>query len=235
MSKFYELQIEEYLHLNEYHEYYFFTKNDHRWYEIARLEEYEHFDIRLLPFEGSEQIKVDSGSDKYRMQYPPQLFFSGNFETVERIDYPVVDGYQLPVISRKFLNLLESVKPFYYDTIPVTIFDAFAKDPFLTSMALKENVKRTTEYVYLKIKQFVMLDKDNSDKNAGRSKYFYHLEVFEPDEGLDPIFRIRQCPSRIFITEAIRDAIEKLKIKKQEENKIRGIRLYDGHDFLDYV
>jgi hypothetical protein len=124
MNEFYELVPEIFHHLIEYHEVLFWKQTKARLHELRRLQEYEHFDIRLFPFAGSDKISADCESTKYRIQYPPQLFFSGNFETIEGTDYPIVDGYQLPIISKKFLNVLESVKPFDYDAIPVTIFDA---------------------------------------------------------------------------------------------------------------
>jgi hypothetical protein len=190
---------------------------------LPALEEYEHFDIRLIPFEGSEKIKADCESKKYRIDYPPELVFSGNFETLINTDYPIVDGYQLPVISKRFLKLLESVKPFEYDAIPVTIFDAFAKD--------KDNVKQTSDYVYLKIKQFILADKDNSGKEFP-SEYCSDFEIFEPEEGLDPIFRVCQCPGRLFVSQAVRDAIDAY--NRKNELRICGLRLYGGWKYIDY-
>ena len=104
MDGFYELESDKF-HLNEYHEYYFFTKKVHGLQDnyIRRLEEYEHFDMRLCPFDGSDKIKKDAESEKSHIIYPEQLYFYGDFHKskIERTDYPIIDGYQLLVISKK--------------------------------------------------------------------------------------------------------------------------------------
>ena len=84
------------------------------------MQEYEDFDIRLLPFEGSDQIKKDAESEQYRMTYPDRLYFTGDFHNskLEHTDYPIVDNYQLLVISKKLFMIIDSVKPFKRDTLP---------------------------------------------------------------------------------------------------------------------
>jgi hypothetical protein len=222
-------------HLNEYHEYFFWTFNEPRFPELRRLEEYEHFDIRLLPFEGSEQLRIDAETTKHRMAYPQPLYFTGNFETVENTDYPVVDAYQFPVVSGKLLSVLESVNPlaFTYEAVPVTIFDFLAQAPFLPNGTLRDGVKRTTAYVYLKFFQFVMMEKPRSNPSN-----FPDFDIVEPAEGLDPVFRVRQLPQCLFITAEARKAIDAYNIKANNEgDRIKGFRLYPSRswDYLDYT
>jgi hypothetical protein len=130
LNGFYEL-LSDKSHLNEYHEYFFFAKLIHGLAEneIQQLQEYEHFDIRLLPFEGSGQIKRDAESEKYHMKYPDRLYFSGDFHNskLERTDYPIVDDYQLLVISKKLSAVIDSVKPFKRGIVPTVIFDFLEK------------------------------------------------------------------------------------------------------------
>jgi hypothetical protein len=241
MNEFYELLTDHVWHLKEYHEILFFPHNKGKWSkrEITRLLKYEHFDIRLFPFEGSDNIKEDCESEEYRIQYPPQLFFSGNFETVEGTDYPVVDGYQLPIISKKFLNVLESVKPFDYDAIPITIFDAsFVEPPLLPDTVLKERIRQNSDYIYLKCKRFVMMDKEVFDKHA-RLFTTDDYAVIEPYDGLDPIFRIKQAPEKLFISEAAHKAIDEFNAKQENNDlgiKIKGLRLLSREEWhiFDY-
>ena len=233
MNNFYELLSDE-SHLNEYHEYFFFKKiNGLKDDQIRQLQEYEHFDIRLLPFEGSDKIKRDAESEKYYINYPDRLYFSGDFHEskLERTDYPIIDGYQLPVISKKLLSVIDSVKPFKRDIVPAVIFDFQEKNPFNENNELRYGVKQTSDYVYLKLFQFVTIDKVKTkiDKD---SKFFWNFNIETPDEGLDPIFRIRQFPERVFITEDVFHAINENNIKK-ESKKIEGIRLYDGGNYYN--
>jgi hypothetical protein len=234
MAAFYELMPDMFWHLKEYHEYFFFTVNEPRFPELRRLEEYEHFDIRLLPFPGSEQFRIDAETTKHRMAYPQPLYFTGNFETVENTDYPVVDAYQFPVVSRKLLSVLESVNPqaFTYEAVPVTIFDFLAKDPFLPNGALRDGVKRTTAYVYLNFFPFVLMEKPRFDSS------FPEFDIIEPDEGLDPVFRVRQLSQRLFITAEARKAIDAYNRKvNNESDRIKGFRLCPNQswDYVDYA
>ena len=64
-------------------------------------------------------------------------------------------------------------------------------------------------------------------------KYNWDFGIEMPEEGLAPIFRIRQLPGRVFITEDVYRAIEENNIKK--ENKIEGIKLYNGYEYFKLV
>jgi len=232
MNGFYELLSDEF-HLNEYHEYYFFKKiNGLKDNQIRNLEEYEHFDIRLLPFEGSDQVKNDAESEKYLMIYPERLYFTGDFHNskLERADYPIVDNYQLLVISKKLLTVIDSVKTFKRNIVPTVIFDFLEKNPFNENKELRNDIKQTSDYVYLKLFQFVMIDKESTSQYDKNTKYKWDFNIQIPEESLDPIFRIRQLPGRVFITEDVYRAIEENNIKK--ENKIEGIKLYNGSEYF---
>jgi hypothetical protein len=232
MACFYELIPDEFWHLKEYHEYFFWSFNKPRFPEIQRLEEYEHFDIRLFPFEGSEQLRMDAEKTKHRISLPEPLYFTGNFETVENTDYPVIDNYQLPVISKKLLSVLESVKPFAYRAIPVTIFDFLANDPFLPGGAFRDGVKRTTDYVYLQFFQAIVIEKSRSCSGICPD-----FEIDLPEEELDPIFRVRQLPQRLFITREARRAIDQFnRGTKDEECRLKGFRLWPSWTggYIDY-
>jgi hypothetical protein len=235
MNNFYELLPDKF-HLNEYHEYFFFKKiNGLKDDQIRRLQEYEHFDIRLFPFEGSGGIKRDAESEKYYLKYPDCLYFSGDFHEskLERADYPITDAYQLPVISKKLLTVIDSVKPFKRDIVPAVIYDFLEKAPFNENNELRNDIKQTSDYVYLKLFQFVTIDKVKT-KIEKDSKFFWNFNIEMPDEGLDPIFRIRQLPERIFITEDVFHAIDEYNIKK-ENKKIEGIKLYDGGNYYKSI
>jgi hypothetical protein len=232
MARFYELMSDEFWHLKEYHEYFFWTFNEPRFPEIRRLAEYEHFDMRLLPFEGSEQLRMDAEKTKHNISFPEPLYFIGNFETVENTDYPIIDNYQLPIISKKLLSVLESVKPFAYKAIPVTVFDFLVKDPFLPDGTLRDEVKRTTDYVYLQFFQFVLIENSRS-----RSDICPDFEIDLPEEELDPIFRVRQLPQRLFITREARRAIDQFnRSTKDQDRRLKGFRLYSNQtsDYIDY-
>jgi hypothetical protein len=235
MNGFYELLSDEF-HLNEYHEYYFFKKiNGLKDNQIRKLEEYEHFDIRLLPFEGSDQIKMDAENEKYCIKYPNCLYFTGDFHgsKLKRTDYPIVDNYQLLVISKKLLTIIDSVRPFKRDIVPTVIFDFLEKNPFNEKKEIRNNIKQTSDYVYIKLFQFVMINKENTSQYDKNTKYEWDFNIQMPEEGLDPIFRVRQLPGQVFITEDVYMAIEENNINK--ENKIEGIKLYNGSEYFKLI
>ena len=199
------------------------------------MQEYEHFDIRLLPFEGSEQIKKDAEKEKYCIKYPNCLYFTGDFHKskLERTDYPIVDNYQLLVVSKKLLSIIDLVKPFKRDIVPTVIFDFLENNPFIENREIRNDVKQTSDYVYLKLFQFVMIDRENTSQYDKNTKYKWDFNIQMPEEGLDPIFRIRQLPGRVFITEDVYRAIEENNIKK--ESKIEGIKLYNGSEYFKLI
>jgi hypothetical protein len=85
--------------------------------------------------------------------------------------------------------VLESLKPFACQSVPVTIFDFLAEDPFRTGGELRDGVKRNTDYVYLQIFQAILIEKSRSC-----SDICHDFEIDLPEEELDPIFRLRQPP-----------------------------------------
>jgi len=109
LNGFYELLSDE-SHLNEYHEYFFFKEiNGLKDNQIRQLQEYEHFDIRFLPFEGSDQIKRDAESEKYHMKYPDCLYFSGDFHNskLERTEHPLEYGtHESLTVQNTFLPVV---------------------------------------------------------------------------------------------------------------------------------
>jgi len=78
-----------------------------------------------------------------------------------------------------------------------------------------------------------MIDKVNTSQFDKNTKYKWDFNIELPEEGLDPIFRIRQLPGRVFITEDVYRAIEENNIKK--ENKVDGIKLYNGSEYLKLI
>ena len=234
MDGFYEL-LSDKLHLNEYHEYYYFTKKTHKlcYNDIKALEEFEHFDMRLFQFPGSDKIKRDAESEKYCLTYPPQLYFAGDFHNskVERTDYPIIADYQLPVISKKLLSVMDSVKKFEHNVIPIVVFDFLDENPFIDN-ELRENIIRSYNYVYIKLFKFVLIDKITTNSFDKHTKHKWGFDPIKPEEGFDPIFRVRQLPERIFISEEAFNAINEYNAKA--EDKIKGIRLYDGYDYISY-
>jgi len=233
MNGFYELLSNKH-HLNEYHEYYFLKKNIHGLSEneIRKLQEYEHFDIRLLPFKGSDQIKKAVENEKFQIIYPDRLYFTGDFHNskLEQTDYPIVGVYQLLVISKKLLSIIDSVKQFSRDIVQAVIFDFLEMDPFNENSELKDQIKQTFDYVFVKLNNFVLIDNEDTSKFNKRTKYKWDFNIVMPEDGLDPIFRIKQIPERIFITEAVYKAIEEYNIKN--DNKVKGINLYNGTEYF---
>jgi hypothetical protein len=112
------------------------------------------------------------------------------------------------------------------------------EEPFLPGTVLKDHVRRSTDYIYLKFKQFVMADKELSNSKQDWRSRKEDYAVIEPDDGLDPIFRIRQLPEQLFISEAAHKAIDEFNVKQENKDlgiKIKGIRLFRGGSIFDYA
>jgi hypothetical protein len=238
MKDFYELKREDFWHLKEYHEILFFRKRHEIKDKRVRdnLDEFienESYDIwKIIPFTGSEKLEKDYTNTNTDIEYPDVIYAAGNLDTLADTDCPIVKNSNLLIISKRFLDALHSVKQFDFTAVPVTVYDACEKEPFLENGELKSFVERRTDFLYIKLLNFIAIDQENSvyrSGKRGRSSFgFEKLALVIPDDGLDPIFRLRKFPNTVLINK------EACKIAKKQG--IKGVRLWSFPDaFSDHI
>ena len=164
-----------------------------------------------------------------RLFYKPELIESiesirtkGAHIQIEGLDY-ILSNPKLPVMSKRMLSVLESVRDFPHQTIPVRI-----KDTVLITGAdgkFQSSGKVNTDYVAVQLlEQLDILDRDKSiykpsvinPDNIGHIK---KLVLKVPEEGLPPIFRIRDNRTYLYVSPEAKAALE--------EAGITGIRFVD--------
>ena len=144
---------------------------------------------------------------------------------IEGLDY-IVTSPDLPVISKRMLSVLKSVKDFPHQTIPVVI-----EDTVLVTGAdgkLQPSGKVNTDYVAVQlIEHLDILDREKSDYDTDDDdpdeiEYINKLVLDVPSEGLPPIFRIVDDPIVLYVSPEAKTALE--------EAEITGIRFVE----IDY-
>jgi hypothetical protein len=161
---------------------------------------------------------------------PQVIYAEGKLKALEDTDIPITSGSQLLVISKGLLELLLTIKPFAYRAIPLVIVDDIIRkrneEKYLPSGEVKPGVKTNTNYVLVKLLRHVLMDREKSiyrqkiiegeEFISGISK----LELIEPEDGLDPIFRVKERPATLLATEEAKE--------QMEQHGIKGIVYYEG-------
>ena len=138
----------------------------------------------------------------------------------EGIDY-LYTRPDLPVMSKQMLSVLRSVKDFPHQTIPVVIEDTeAAKGDWL-----RRSGKVSTDYVAVQLLE--QLDIFDRGKSVYEPSFINPNDVGDidklvlkvPEEGLPPIFRIREDPIILYVSPEAKAALE--------EAEITGIRFVD--------
>lgn len=233
-QKFYELVTDNCFHLSpfglfEYHDLPFFTaKWQHAHVDawtrrhLAELIEHQGYDIW---FQHNKDGETDS------------TYFGGNLTTLVGTDFPVVwdsqvmVGSQFFIVSKHLLAVLRSVGDFTHTAIPITIYDGTEKYPFLADGTLAEHIPRNTDYVRIvdlpKIPMNREMSRFSMHKTSQDNKqlYFYELSLEEPEDGLPPIFQVRESSEMVFVTKETAIAMK--------AQGVAYVRLYD-YNMRDY-
>lgn len=176
---------------------------------IGELADQENLDIVFTDPEPINSI------DEIRME--------GLLSDLENLDY-ILTRPRLPVMSERMLSVLESVKDFPHQIIPVVIRDTrtilgVAGQPHRRSDQI------STEFVALQLlEQLDILDREKSDydtedDNPDEIEYINKLVLDVPESGLPPIFRIVEDPIVLYVSPEAKTALE--------EAEITGIRFVE--------
>jgi hypothetical protein len=159
---------------------------------------------------------------------PEVIYAEGLLEDLEHTDLPVVRGSpSYLVITRRLLELLLAIKPFAYRATPLVIVDVTERgEKFLPSGEVRPGVKTNTNYVLVKLLRHGPLDREKSiysQKMIGGEEFISGIEplvLLEPQDGLDPLFRVKERPATLFATEEARE--------QMEQQGIQGIVYKEG-------
>jgi len=133
----------------------------------------------------------------------PIVYRVGSRRVHTLTDYPDVSGVK-PIFSRRMLDTLIAVKPFGYRLYPVEIL--------CRGQALRAPSAELTYWLVQLTEHFDGFDAERSDWepskwNPAMTQELYRLELRVPSEGLPPIFRIPQRPTRLMVSADGRDAL----------------------------
>jgi hypothetical protein len=177
------------------------------------------FHAQVVPFEGIDQISVAMSDPSEPIELPNPVEFQGLLSTVRQTDFPVIEeGW--PVMSKRMVEVLESVGSFPHRILPTRILDGDI------GRSLAEGDRRfdeqgnfkpefyTDDYVLLQITEH--LDAMDLERSVYRR---YDPEInsvsglrkpFFKDIGREypPIFRLSNCEVFLFISDAAKQALE---------------------------
>ena len=173
--------------------------------ELAKRDGFERLFYKPEPIESIEEIRTE-----------------GAHIQIEGLDY-IVTNPDIPVMSKRMLSALESVRDFPHQTIPVKIED--------TVLIIDEDGnfqpsgKVNTDYVAVQLlEQLDIFDREKSTYkpsvvNPDKVGFVNKLVLKVPPQGLPPIFRIKDNRTYLYVSPEAKIALE--------EAGITGIRFVD--------
>jgi hypothetical protein len=162
-----------------------------------------------------------------------QLEMTTDSELLNQTDYPT-NSEQWPIISKRMLDVLLSVRAFEYQAIPLAVVNrGFIRDPQTHEwvVANPDSTEQTDEYVILHLLEHL----DTFDWE--QSEYEMHLKIDnwarnlrqlvlkEPANGYPPIFRMSPIAREWFISAEAREALEIAGIKGLKFQRVQDFRI----------
>jgi hypothetical protein len=161
---------------------------------------------------------------------------------IQYVDYAHTNFYLDGVMSKRMLEVLQSVKPFECRVYPIEAVD-FVTFPVRNLAPNNDFVAvQMTEYldifdyessVYTKHKYTV----PRYNKDTGEEEWFVsdikHLVLKKPIEGYPPIFRIDENPVTLYISDEARQALKSAKITGVSYVDINGYANIDTNIDID--
>jgi hypothetical protein len=193
------------------------------------------YHAQVAPFEGYEEVSISMNKPSEIVEFPNPVEFQGLLSTVRQTDYPVIQE-DWPVMSKRMVEVLESVGSFPHRVLPTRILDGDI------GQSLAEGNRRFDEQGNFKPEFYsddyvlLQLTERLDAMDLERSVYDHYNHKVNIVTGVDkfvfkdigrdypPIFRPLHCPARLFISEAAKQAFE--------ASGIRGYWLidYDGYE-----
>lgn len=176
-------------------------------------------DAKIVSYEGSVKLPyylIDIKTYPLAV-LPSKIYFQANFNLIPDYDYPLTD-FEIPVMSMKMLEVLESVDKFSYHRIPVIMLDDTCLD---INAGAFEGISQIDTYCTIRLERINddLFDYEKSDykmsrRLEGQLGRIKRVVLKRPGQGFPPIFRISETPSTLFVSQAAKEALE--------SNGIRG-------------
>jgi hypothetical protein len=182
------------------------------------------FHAQVVPFEGCEQVSIAMCEPSETIEFPNPVEFQGLLSTVRQTDFPVIEEGWL-VMSKRMVDVLESVGSFPHRVLPTRILDGDL------GRSLAEGDRRfdeqgnfnpefyTDDYVLLQITEHLnAMDLEHSvfqrlnpkTNNVSGVRKFVFKDI---GREYPPIFRLSNCKVFLFISEAAKQALEAAEIQ----------------------
>tara|TARA_R110001583_G_scaffold41589_1_gene132179 strand:- start:598 stop:1227 length:630 start_codon:yes stop_codon:yes gene_type:complete len=171
-----------------------------------------------IPFENSDKASTLFLSSRYKDKLPDYILFRANFNIIPEFDYPLTD-LNVPILSDRMISILNEIDDFEaIFTKVIMLDDTYLESIYDETGNLKSEIKTALNYKALTIvNREDCFDFENSiyqpsELNPNKPGFIEKL-VLKSTEYLPPIFRIRETPSKLLITESAKSALEKNDIK----------------------
>jgi hypothetical protein len=171
------------------------------------------YDAFNLPFEGDNMIGAHMMGVR-EVELPRRIYFTADFELIPKYDFPLTN-LNMPVMSLRMWRVLEKLTPLNYRHIPITMIDdSYLDHPFDNQGNFKPGVSINEDYVGVKFNEYTSaFDFENSDYDEddifpGEIAQIRSLVLKEPAAGFPSIFRMKECRSKLFVSQVAKEALE---------------------------
>ena len=151
------------------------------------------------------------------ISFPDCLYFKANFNLIPKYDYPLND-LGIPVCSNRMMDLLFSKSNIELKRIPIVMIDdTYLNEIFDLKGMLYDEVPINKNYSTFQLKTYAeVFDYNNSIYEEDFILPVGHIEKLvlrEPEQDFQPIFRMRECMSDLFVSQCMKEILEDNKVK----------------------
>jgi hypothetical protein len=147
---------------------------------------------------------------------------------LQEIEYPCCKHGSWPIMSKRMLEVLLSVRDFPHQAIPIDIKDATQVADVERGIGLKDSGIHNHNFVIVQLlekldifdwEQSVYEPSKISSYGVGKVK---KMVLKEPETGFPPLFRVATKATRLYVSAAARTALEAAGIGGVEFNNLEG-------------
>ncbi len=208
----------------------------HRVYEISRnFDDLEHYkegergqwDAYLIEFPGSDKIRFWNAQP---LNLPEPVEFDAQTDVLGSIDYfTTVPTW--PVMSRRMLDVLLSVREFPHQVVPLLMHETpvLSEEVEMEGRPYIRTGKVNHDYVAVQLLELLdVFDWENSvyeldpDFPGELDGFPEKIVLKEPEDGFPPLFRIKPLETLLYVSAEGRAALEAAKIRGVRFPRLRG-------------
>ncbi len=208
----------------------------HRVYEISRnFDDREHYkegergqwDAYLIEFPGSDEVRFWNAQP---LNLPEPVEFDAQTDVLGSIDY-LTTVPTWPVMSRRMLDVLLSVREFPHQVVPLLMHETplLSEEVEMEGRPYIRTGKVNHDYVAVQLLEHLdvfdweqsiyELDPDLPGELDGSPK---KMVLKEPADGFPPVFRTKPLEARLYISAEGRAALEAAEIQGLRFSQLRG-------------